>query len=158
MGQKIIFASIMLLVPGFAEFRYIEMGVSGLDCASCAASVEKTLRRLKGVESAEFRMPQSVAVVRLKADNTVSLDEVRDALKRVGYTPTEAKVSARGRVLSAQGKWRLRMAGLDREYLLEGTSSLRENDAVLVEGSIAPSSDRAAPEVLKISAIRTHAE
>ncbi|MBI3469797.1 MAG: hypothetical protein HY013_00390, partial [Candidatus Solibacter usitatus] len=77
---------------------------------------------------------------------------------RVGYTPTEAKVSARGRVVSAQGKWRLRLSGLDREYLLEGASSLRGNDAVLVEGSIAPQSDRTTPELLKVSAIRTVAE
>src|SRR5205085_6339078 len=73
------------------EFLRVELAVGGLDCVSCAQSVDKTLKKIRGVEAASFRTEAAVAVLDLKPGNRVALDEIRDAVKRIGYTPKEAK-------------------------------------------------------------------
>src|SRR6185503_20239366 len=102
-----------------AEFLHIEQSVTGLDCVSCAQSVDKTLKKIKGVETASFRMEDSVAVVHLKPGNSTPLEEVRDAMKRVGYTPKEAKVTVRGEARMESEKWIFRVAGGAAEYALD---------------------------------------
>jgi cation transport ATPase len=140
------------------EFLRIEQAVGGLDCVSCAQSVDKTLKKIKGVEAASFRTEDAVAVLDLKPGNRVALDEIRDAVKRIGYTPKEAKVTVRGQARMEAGKWLFRVAGSDAEYSLNGSAGaiadqLRQSAggaAIVVEGSIAP--ERAAP--IRVSSVR----
>jgi copper chaperone CopZ len=141
-----------------AEFLRIEQSVSGLDCASCAQSVDKALRKIKGVETAVFRAGDAVAVLQLKSGNTVPLEEIRDAVKRVGYTPGTAKVTVRGECRIESGKWLLHVAGSNAEYPLDVfagqgiADQVRRSagDIAIIEGSIA--ADRQAP--LKVSSAR----
>jgi cation transport ATPase len=134
-----------------AEFLHVEQSVAGLDCASCAQSVDKTLKKIKGVETASFRMGDSVAVLQLKAGNTMPLEEVRDAVKRIGYTPKDAKITVRGEARREGGKWLFRVAGSGAEYALEVSAGQGiAGGAVIIEGVIA--ADRGAP--LKVSSIR----
>jgi hypothetical protein len=64
-------------------------------------------------------------------------------MKRMGYTPTAAKVSVRGQARAEGEKWTLRVAGIDAVYPLTLTASqaksdpLRGDSPVIVEGSIA---------------------
>lgn len=132
--------------------------MTGLDCASCAQSVDKTFKKLKGVETATFRMDDSVVVLRLKPANTLPLEEVRDAVKRIGYTPKEAKVTVRGEARRDGEKWLFRVAGGAAEYPLdvsagEGIAEQVRGSAggtAIIEGSIA--ADRGAS--LKVSSAR----
>jgi copper chaperone CopZ len=146
----------LFTLPLLAEFRSIEMAVSGLDCASCAGSVAKRLRRIRGVGSAEFVLATSTAVVRLKPDNTVTPGVVRDALKGLGYTPGAAKVVGRGQAVQVDGSWRFRPSGSGEEYLLEtpAGTTLREGVPLIVEGQIPAQASRTAPDILKASAVR----
>src|SRR5260370_29798490 len=100
-----LFAVILAASPLGAELLHVEQPVGGLDCASCAQSVDKTLKKIKGVETASFRTADAVAVLELKPGNTVPLDEIRDAVKRIGYTPKEAKVALRGEARMEGGHW-----------------------------------------------------
>lgn len=149
-------AVFMMLTPLRAEFLAVEMTVSGLDCASCAGAVERVVRRVKGVESVSFRLqPTAAAEVRLKPGNTTPLDEFRDAMKRLGYTPGDAKIEAAGSIESSEGEWRFRPSGIDRTYKVETMEKidLRAGEAV-VEGVIPTPADRTQPEVLRLRAIR----
>ena len=135
-----------------AEYLRVELTLGGLECASCAQSVDRSLKRIRGVESAEFRMKESVAVMDLAPGNKVELARIRDAMKGIGYTPKSAKVTARGEAREQDRKWVFRPAGLDSELALEGSpEELRRNAGavVIVEGTIA---DAAAP--LVVSSIR----
>jgi copper chaperone CopZ len=131
-----------------AEFLHIEQSVTGLDCVSCAQSVDKTLKKIKGVETASFRMEDSTAILQLKPGNTVPLEEVRDAMKRVGYTPKEAKVTVRGEARMEGDKWLFRVGAMD--YALDVSAGKIAAGAAIVEGSIA--ADRGAP--LKVTSAR----
>ena len=141
-----------------AEFLHIEQSITGLDCASCAQSVDKTFKKMKAVETATFRMEDSVVVLQLKPGNTLPLEDVRDAVKRIGYTPKEAKVTVRGEARREGEKWLFRVAGGAAEYLLDVSAGERTADELrrsaagiaIIEGSIA--ADRGAP--LKVGSAR----
>jgi copper chaperone CopZ len=153
-----LFALTVVAGPLCAEFLHVEQSVTGLDCVSCAQSVDKTLKKIKGVETASFRMEDSVAVLQLKPGNSTPLEEVRDALKRVGYTPKEAKVTVRGEARLEGEKWLFRVAGGAAEYPLDVSAGREIADQVrrsaggvaIIEGSIA--ADRGAP--LKVGSAR----
>ena len=134
-----------------AEFLHVEQAVTGLDCVSCAESAPKNLKKIKGVESAAFRTEDSVAVLELRQGNTVALAEIRDALKRMGFTPAAAKVTVRGEMSQAGGKWKLKVTGADDEYPLEAPAGqpILEGGKAVVDGALADPSAR-----LKITAIR----
>lgn len=147
---------LVLLPPLGAEFLSVEMNVSGLDCASCAGSVERVVRRVKGVESVSFRLqPVAAAEARLKPGNTTPLDEFRDAMKRLGYTPGDAKIEAAGSIESHEGTWRFRPSGIEQTYRIEIAEKidLHAGEAI-VEGVIPTPADRTKPEVLRLRAIR----
>jgi copper chaperone CopZ len=142
---------LLFALISIAEFVHVEQSVTGLDCMSCAESAPRNLKKIKGVESASFRTKDSVAVLELKPGNTVTLGEIRDAVKRMGYTPAGAKVTVRGEARKDGAKWILRVAGLDAEYPLDVSAGqeIRESDIMIIEGSLA---DPAGP--LKVSAVR----
>ena len=127
--------SLICILPATAQLRTIEIRVSGLDCASCAESVDRKLGRMRGVESAAFDAAKNVAVLKLKPDNTVTLTAIRDALKSMGYTPEEADVTAQGELRDGV----LSMKHQERAFVVEGA---RETGAVVVQGSVAAGSDR----------------
>jgi cation transport ATPase len=118
---------------------------------SCAESAPRNLKKIKGVDSASFRTKDSVAVLELKPGNTVALGEIRDAVKRMGYTPTAAKVTVRGAVRKDGTKWILHVAGMDAEYPLDvAGQEVHDSGVMIIEGSLA---DPSGP--LKVSAAKT---
>jgi copper chaperone CopZ len=142
---------LLFALISIAEFVHVEQSVTGLDCMSCAESAPRNLKKIKGVDSASFRTKDSVAVLELKSGNTVSLGDIRDAVKRMGYTPAGAKVTVRGEARKDGGKWILRVAGSDAEYPLDVSpeQEIRQSGVSIVEGSL---TDPAGP--LKVSAVR----
>jgi copper chaperone CopZ len=142
---------LLFALISIAEFVHVEQSVTGLDCMSCAESAPRNLKKIKGVESASFRTKDSAAVLELKPGNTVTLGEIRDAVKRMGYTPAGAKVTVRGEARKDGSKWILRVAGLDAEYPLDVSAGqeIREGAVTIIEGSLA---DPSGP--LKVSATR----
>ena len=133
-----------------AELLHVEQSVGGLDCISCAQSVDRALKRIKGVEAASFRTADAVALVDLKAGNNVTMEQIRDAVKGIGYTPRSARVTVRGEARQEGGKWLFRVDGSGAEYPLDiSAGQAIAPGPMIVEGSFA---DPAAP--LKVSAIR----
>jgi copper chaperone CopZ len=137
--------------PLRAELMHVELSVGGLDCISCAQSVDRILKKIKGVDQASFRTQDAAAVLDLKPGNAVTLDQIRDAVKGIGYTPGVAKVTARGQAREEGGKWLFRLIGSDIEYRLEIATGQAVDTGVtsILEGSIA---GPAAP--LKVAKIR----
>ncbi len=153
-----LFAVILATAPLGAELLHVEQAVGGLDCISCAQSVGKALKKIKGVDTASFRTADAVAVLDMKPGNTVPLEEIRDAVKRIGYTPKEAKVTMRGEPRMEGGHWLFRVAGGAVEYPLDVSAGQEIADQVrqcaggmaIVEASIA--AERGAP--LRVSSAR----
>lgn len=151
--MRSLFQPVLLLtligVPLHAEMLHVELTVGGLDCISCAQSVDKVLKKIKGVDAASFRTQDSVAVLDLKAGNTTQIEQIRDAVKGIGYTPKAARLTVRGQARAEGAKWILQVAGSGAEYQLDLAGVRPVEGAVLVDGSIA---EPGAP--LKVSAMR----
>ena len=67
-----------------AQERTATFDVGGMSCSSCANTVERTLSKLKGVESARVNYSDSSAAVVYKPD-AVSPDQMKEAVEKVGY-------------------------------------------------------------------------
>src|SRR4051812_38661675 len=60
--------------------------------------------KLPGVESAEVSLEKASADIRLKADNRITMPQLRALLKKNGYPTRDAQIEARGRVVEIAGK------------------------------------------------------
>ena len=64
--------------------REITLPITGMTCANCAATVERTLKKLPGVADAAVNYATERATVRL-AGPDVDVDDLAAAVERVGY-------------------------------------------------------------------------
>ena len=60
-----------------------------IECAGCAASIEKTLGRLPGVEAVSVDVPAKQITVRF-AEAQTSRASLADALTEVGFPPQDS--------------------------------------------------------------------
>ena len=92
--------TIALLLPtaARAELRRAEFKLPGMDCVYCNGAMSTAIKKLDGIESVELIAEKGVAVIRLKADNKITLQQLRRVIKSVGYDATAADITARGRM------------------------------------------------------------
>ena len=98
-----------------AQLHEVSIRVTGLDCASCSLSLPRAIKRIKGVETVTYRQ-EGIVDIKLASKNQVELTQIRDELKRVGYTPLDAQIRARGRFRKNQKDWFFELEGLDSYY------------------------------------------
>ena len=95
--KNITFVLISLLwVPIYAsasDQEVVDIGVTGLACPFCAYSLEKNLRKLPEVESAEVNLAGNSARVVIKADHSADFEQIKQAIVKAGFTPGEATTS-----------------------------------------------------------------
>jgi Cu+-exporting ATPase len=77
------------------------LDVTGMHCASCAATVEKALAALEGVESAAVNISNHRATVTHVADR-VALDDLRGAVEAAGYGVATVERADGGRRLARE--------------------------------------------------------
>jgi Cu+-exporting ATPase len=73
------------------ESKTITLPVTGMTCANCALTIERNLRKMEGVQSAQVNLASERVTVAFRPDllNTTGImDKVRD----VGYGVTTAHV------------------------------------------------------------------
>ena len=76
--------------PSQSEARF---GVQGMTCAACVARVERTLKKLPGVQEATVNLATQSARVEFEPDK-VSLDTIQTAVLNAGYEPLPVQASA----------------------------------------------------------------
>ncbi len=64
-----------------SEINFI---VEGMKCGHCAATVEKALKDLRGVESVKVDLDNGIARVELQDEDT-DMDRFKQAVKEAGY-------------------------------------------------------------------------
>lgn len=110
----------------------------------CAHAVRVSLKGVPGVDSVVVSLNQGLASVKLKAGNTVTLEQLRKAVEKNGFVTKQAEVTVRGQLLFS-GKPRLQVLGTDETYDLtpapEGGSALSSSHelsgkTVIVVGSV----------------------
>lgn len=96
----------LVLLPsaGFAELRRVQISVTGLDCASCARAVSAAVKKLDGVESVDVSLEKGSVDIKLKADNQVTLPQLRRTIRSNGNETRDATIAGRGRIVDRDGK------------------------------------------------------
>jgi hypothetical protein len=60
--------------------------------------------KLPGVESADVSLDKASADIRLKAENRITMTQLREVLKKNGYPTRDAEVDLRGRIVDRNGR------------------------------------------------------
>lgn len=63
--------------------KKLKVVIEGMHCASCASSIERSLRKVVGVHEVTVNVMAKKGFV--EADDTVSYDDVKKAVARAGY-------------------------------------------------------------------------
>lgn len=151
----------LLVAPAaFGEFLRIEMSVPDMDCPSCTRAVSRGINRFVGVESAEVLFEERKVVVELQTGNQVSMKELRDRVRSVGFTPGPSRVRLIGKLADSPNGPDFEVSGTGERFRLD----LRETDPalrseltargsgeVLLEGQITPPSDSGS--LLRVTAL-----
>jgi copper chaperone CopZ len=128
-----------------AEFLHIEVYMKDMNCPSCSDSLGKAFERLRGVKHVEVSMNDGTVALDLADQNRVTLEQVWDAIKRVGFTPGDTKVIVRGAVKGDA----LTISVIDKMIKIEGRAV--EADNVELRGTITPPPDPRTPMKLRIA-------
>jgi copper chaperone CopZ len=107
-------AVVVALLPSAAsaEFTQVQLKIFGMDCATCAQGVRVGMEKIQGVESVELSLERATADLKLRQGNTLSLDKFRELVKLNGFAAKEAIVTAKGLVVSHNGKPAIEVSGV----------------------------------------------
>jgi copper ion binding protein len=67
------------------SIKKVEIKISGMSCAHCAARVEKSLKSVEGVEEAQVDLEKGKATIEYDS-NQVELSKLEDAVEEAGYS------------------------------------------------------------------------
>lgn len=70
----------------------VTIPVSGMTCASCAANIDKAIKKLDGIELSNVNLTTEKATVTYDSSLT-RISEIKQAIIKAGYTPLEIEVS-----------------------------------------------------------------
>ena len=62
------------------------------------------MKKLEGVESVEVSLEKASADIKLKADNKITLPQIRRIIRSNGYPTKDAQITARGKIVDRDGK------------------------------------------------------
>ena len=69
------------------------LSIRGMTCAACALRIEKTVRKLPGIEQASVNLASEKLFVEYD-ENRLSLDEIKEAVAKIGYEVIEKSANA----------------------------------------------------------------
>lgn len=133
---------LLAAVPGWAEFRWVELQFGGMECASCSTFVEEKLTKNRNVEAVELNAAKGLLKVKLKAGTRMKAEQVRDLVQQSGYTVSEVRASVAGTVMEEGGKWTVTVPEPNAIYRLSLDAgmgkAMREHagKAVVLEGVV----------------------
>ncbi len=131
------------LATARAEFLRIEVLMKDMNCASCSDSLGKAFEKIRGVQHVDVSMDKGTVTLDLAEKNRVTVEQVWDTVKRIGFTPGDTKVTVRGNVKGDS----LTISVIDKTIAIEGRAP--EGDVSLT-GTITPPSDPRAKLTLRL--------
>lgn len=78
------------------------------------------IKKVSGVQDVKVSLKDGTANIKLKDGNKVNVEQVRDIVRKNGFTPKATEVKVGGKVIERNGKPALEVSGPDEVYLLEG--------------------------------------
>ncbi len=111
------------------------------------------VQKLDGVQSADVSLNQGLATVRFKPNSQVTIEQVRTAIRKNGFTPKATQVRVAGTLTDHQGQPALALPGTGAIYRLRegsrgaaplaGVRRLAPGTRVTIEGQVPESPAKA---------------
>lgn len=84
--MKNIFVTLIIIITSaLAEAKTLTAQVDGMTCPSCAASVEREVKKIKGVSDVSINIRSGKVEIIFKDDQTPSEENIIQAIKKAGY-------------------------------------------------------------------------
>jgi hypothetical protein len=117
------------------------------------------MEKVPGVESATVSLNEGRAVLKLKPENTLTLGKVRESVRRNGFTPRDAQISAIAETVAGE-PLRLRITGTPDVYDVRATAAIEKllravaNRPMIVEGTVPFENDANSRMVLQVTSVK----
>jgi len=142
--MRLILMLIVSCMTMRSEFLRIEVFMKDMNCPSCSESLGKAFEKMRGVRHVDISMDKGTVTLELADQNRLTIEQVWDAIKRVGFTPGDTKVTVRGAV---QGPSFV-ISVIGKTIGIEGRAT--EGANVELKGVIAPPPDPRTPVKLRV--------
>ncbi|HVB57154.1 MAG TPA: heavy metal-associated domain-containing protein [Candidatus Acidoferrales bacterium] len=114
-----------------------------------------SIKKIPGVESVNVSLKHGLVSITLKPGNTVTLTQVRKAIKDDAFAPKEARVVGVGELAAADGRLRFKVAGTNEVFPVESTPHAlwrkQTGKSLLVNGIISDPTNRSDTGILQIT-------
>jgi copper chaperone CopZ len=118
--------------------------------------VSVAIKKVNGVQDVKVSLNEGSAVIKLKDGNKVDVEQIREIIRKNGFTPKDAEVKVAGKVVERNGKPALEVNGPDVVYLLEGNvASLKEmtGKQIVLSGQVPESESKNEPPKLVVKEV-----
>jgi copper chaperone CopZ len=132
--------------------EHVKQTIYGMDCAPCAYGIEQGLKALSGVEAVTVSLNDGYAEVELSEDSRLTLADIREVIRKNGFSPKDANVRVSGKLaqseegqlllktdtavfeLEAEEQWLLsQLSDGDSSLTISGSVASGEGDRLSVE-------------------------
>ncbi len=110
------------------------------------------------MQDVKVSLNEGTAVIKLKEGNKVDVEQIRDIIRKNGFTPKDADVKVAGKVVERNGRPALEVNGPDVVYLLEGNvAPLKDmtGKQVVLVGQAPETADKNEPPKLVVKQVTT---
>lgn len=156
--------TLMSFQSAFAEIENIKMQVDGMTCPFCVYGIEKKLESLDEVEEARANLKTGMVDIKLKKDEPIDINRLKEAVRKSGFTPGRIKIKAAGKLteykLEDKKYPALKVTGSDQIFLLTSTPD-HGKEGSLVEGKskeMEKATEGGKKEIAIIGYVHTHSE
>ena len=103
------------------------------------------VKTIDGIDSVAVSLNRGLVFIRLRANNRVTLEQVREVIRQGGFTPKDAQVRVRGTVVPDSGHLTLALPGIGVAFRLVadaqppgviGALDAARGHVVIVEGRV----------------------
>lgn len=117
------------------------------------------MEKLPGVESATISLNEGRALIQLKPGNTTTMAQIRESVKRNGFTPQQAVITAQADVVPQGNRLQVKISGTNDTYDLAPTAlqqQLQKNagQRILIEGIVPAQKDPKAMPVIQVNSVK----
>jgi copper chaperone CopZ len=82
--------------------------------------VSVAIKKVEGIDDVNVSLNEGNASIKLKPGNTVTVEQVREIVRKNGFTPKDATAKVAGTIIERDGKAALQVNGSDSVMLLTG--------------------------------------
>lgn len=111
------------------------------------------IQKIDGVESVKVSLNDGQADIKLRDRNEVAVEQVREVIRKNGFTPKESMVRVRGKVIERNGKPALDVGAPNGVLLLTGNVAELSKDVgreVVVAGVIPETANKEEPQTIQV--------